>query len=307
MLYRKFGYTGWKVSAIGIGSRNTVLKRGYVDDGIIEDIVRAAYSSGINIFDLEESCSDITNIHEVSLGKALKKIRSKVYIVSKLRNSISLDNHYKEPSSVIEESFQAVAKRLSTDYIDILLYNDNSYDINVDYLESLKRLKREGHIREFGIATASIEALKKFYDLCGGEAFVVQIEYSYLNKEAEKEILPFCAEKKLAVLIRGPLGQGLLSGKFHRNTVFKDPLRKKWNVEGEARYQFEEALDKVGKLKAILEDSSDMTTAALRYVLSHNTEPIAITGTTSAEQVLKNARAGLRILTKEELKKFKEL
>ena len=51
MLYRDFGRTGWKVSAIGMGTWNIGNQWGQIDDATSWATVRAAYDSGMNLFD----------------------------------------------------------------------------------------------------------------------------------------------------------------------------------------------------------------------------------------------------------------
>ena len=47
-----------------------------------------------------------------------------------------------------------------------------------------------------------------------------QFRYSMLHREAEQEILPFCAEHGLATLTYMSLEQGLLTGKVGMDRVF---------------------------------------------------------------------------------------
>ncbi|MDP4089195.1 MAG: aldo/keto reductase [Bacillota bacterium] len=303
MLYRQFGSTGWRVSAIGIGCRSVAKQWGIITEQMAEGIIRTAYASGINVFDATETYGDSVGTNEVRLGKALRGFRNKVYIAAKLRPVLQgMAGGSRDMEELIRTSFRLSSSRLNTDYIDILLCDSGS-DITMEqYAGGLKLLKKEGLIREYGISTGNVLELKRFYEISEGCCRVVQLEYSLLERTPELDILPFCREKKLAVMVKSPLAKGLLSGKFDRASVFRDSLRKGWNSDGEARQYFERNLDKVNRIKAMLEDASDMTTTALRYVLSHETEPVAAPGVTSQEQVLKNVRAGLRLLTGNEIK-----
>ena len=55
MLYRDFGRTGWKVSAIGLGTWNIGNQWGPVDEPTAFATVRAAFEHGMNLFDAAES------------------------------------------------------------------------------------------------------------------------------------------------------------------------------------------------------------------------------------------------------------
>ncbi len=48
-------------------------------------------------------------------------------------------------------------------------------------------------------------------------------------------------KNKIATLIRGPLAQGLLTGKYDENTRFDDEIRAKWN-ESPGREEYLEKL-----------------------------------------------------------------
>lgn len=306
MLYRQFGCTGLKLSAIGVGYRNVGSQWGIISESTAEGIVKAAYSSGINLFDATEDYGDMVGVNEVRLRKALQGIRSKVYIAAKLKPlPESMDKKYLISEGLVRTSFRLTASRLNTEYIDILLCDSSSGDLNGEYIGELNLLKKEGLITTYGISTSDIGELRRFYELSEGNCGAVQLEYSMLNKSAELELLPFCREKGLGVLVKRPLAKGLLSGRFNKTTVFRDLSRIGWNVDGVERESFERNLEKVNSIRLLLDDASDMTTMALRYVLSNEAAPIAVPGVTAPEQILINARAGLRLLTADEKKALK--
>ena len=68
MLYRDFGRTGWKVSAIGLGTWNIGNQWGEVDDATSWATVRAAYDEGMNLFDTAESYGVPNGLSEERLG-----------------------------------------------------------------------------------------------------------------------------------------------------------------------------------------------------------------------------------------------
>lgn len=308
MLYRQFGCTGWKLSAIGVGYRNVGSHWGVISESTAEGIVKAAYNSGINLFDATDGYGDMEGTNEIRLGKALGGIRNKVYIAAKLNSFPEfMDKRYLAAEGFIRTSFQLTASRLNTEYIDILICDSSTGDLNEEYIEKLNLLKKGGFIRAYGISTSNICELRRFYELSEGNCNVVQLEYSMLNTSAELELLPFCREKGLGVLVKRPLAKGLLSGRFNKTTVFRDSSRIGWNVDGVERKSFEKNLEKVNEIRSLLDDASDMTTVALRYVLSHETAPIAVPGATSPEQMLINTRAGLRLLTADEIKALKAI
>ena len=84
MIYREFGSLGWKVSAVGMGCWNIGGQWGEMTDQQAAEIIHAAYDAGVNLFDVAEAYGNPHGTSELRLGRALKDIRDKVYIVSKI-------------------------------------------------------------------------------------------------------------------------------------------------------------------------------------------------------------------------------
>ena len=102
-------------------------------------------------------------------------------------------------------------------------------------IPALERLKKEGKIRHYAISTNDLPSLQAL-NATGGCASC-QINYSILERDAEKDILPYCLENDIGVLLRGPLSKGVLAGKFTKETRFEDSVRARWN-EGEQHAAF---------------------------------------------------------------------
>jgi len=302
MIYRKLGKTGWDVSVIGQGTWNIGNQWGEIDDATSEAIIRTAFDGGMNLFDTAESYGEPQGLSEIRLGKALKGIRDEVYVISKIgywgaRTGQSIP---KTTPDMIRGCGHACAGRLRTDYIDVMLCHEGEIEDPAVYIEGFEDLKREGFIRAYGISAAGIEPLKRFNEVSGGNCAVAEIDYSLLNRSAEQDVLPYCEENGIAVLARGPLAMGLLSGKHGPDTVFTDAVRQGWNRGGDNRAEFQEKIARVEQIKSAIGDA-DLVTTALRYVVSHPAGPVAIPGATSPAQAESNANAGDSLLTDREL------
>ncbi len=302
MLYREFGNTGFKVSAIGMGTWNIGNQWGEVDDATALATIRSAYDSGVNIFDTAEGYGIPPGLSEQRLGQALSGIRHQVHIVSKI-GSWGRREGYPIPKNspdIIRLCAHACLYRLRTDWIDVMLCHEKDIEDPTVYLEGFEMLKEQGHIRTYGISTGDLEVLKRFNvnNSCG----VLEIDYSLLNRQPESKILPYCEEHGIAVLVRGPLHKGLLSGKYSSDTVFSDTIRSQWHDNKKRQAKFEGQIATVERLKTELNSSSseEMIDNALRYVISHPVQPVAIPGAKSPEQAAMNAKAGDRLLSDEE-------
>jgi myo-inositol catabolism protein IolS len=301
MIYREFGNTGWNVSAIGLGTWNIGNQWGEIDDVTAWATVRKSYDSGVNLFDVAESYGDPNGLSEERLGTALAGIRHQVYIVSKIGHwgERTGQGVPKTTVDMIRLCAHASLHRLRTDWLDVELCHEGNIADPSIYLEAFEMLKQRGRIRAYGISTDSLEVLKRFN--VNGTCSVVEINYSMLNRSAEAELLPYCQEHGIAVLIRGPLSMGLLSGKYTRESVFTDAVRAGWNEGGSGRAKFETDVARVERLKDRFAPGEEMVTAALRYTISHSAHPVAIPGAKSPEQAAMNAAAGDRAFSSEEL------
>ncbi|TDG00120.1 aldo/keto reductase [Paenibacillus piri] len=304
MIYRSFGNTGWQVSAIGLGTWNIGNQWGEVDDAASYATIRTSLDHGVNLFDTAESYGIPNGLSEQRLGKALAGERHRNYIVSKIGNFGKRTGQGVPITTpdMIRLCAHASLHRLRTDYLDVVLCHIGDIEDPSVFLEGFEILKRDGEIREYGISTDRLEVLKKFN--ANGNCRVVEVDYSLLNRAPEQQFLPYCEEHGIAVLVRGPLGMGLLSGKYTEDTVFTDTVRSKWSTDDAEREKYAGRIRKMNEVKQALHDGEDMATAALRYVISHSSAAVAIPGAKNPQQAAANAQAGEALFTKEQLSRF---
>ena len=304
MIYREFGKTGWNVSAIGTGTWNIGNEWGDIDDATAWATVRAAFDAGVNLFDTAESYGIPHGLSELRLGQALSGIRHRIYLVSKIgfwgvrsggvvpKNSVDM----------IRLCAYACMGRLGTDWIDVMLCHVADIKDPDIFLEGFDSLRKEGRIRAYGISTNDLDVLKRFN--AEGNCDVVQVDYSLLNREPEDEFIPYCQENGVAILVRGPLARGLLSGEYSKESIYVGQIRKPWNDDPDARADVHKKLEKVERLKQIVAPGKEIVSAALRFVISHPAQPVAIPGSKTPEQARMNAAAGDKILTEQEIAKL---
>lgn len=306
MLYRKIGKIATPVSAVGMGCWNIGNQWGYMSDNDACAIIRAAYENGITLFDTAESYGLPNGMSEIRLGKGLAGIRENVVVVSKIGHwgQRTGQGVPKNTVDMIRLCGHASVGRMHLDCVDVMLCHEENITEPEVYIEGLRALRDEGFIREYGISTSRLDVLKNFYEKSGGECAVVEADYSLINNVAETNgFMAFCEEKGIAVMTRGPLAKGLLSGRYNLDTTFTDTIRSVWNKDGSQRAEYEKLIARLEEIKGKLAElrEMDLATYAIRYILSQKVGPIAIPGATSVEQVIANAKAGERVLTPEEL------
>ena len=184
--------------------------------------MQQAFDLGINFYDTAGAYGD--GLSETILGKALKDLpREKIVIATKVYHHFYPDGHRHPDLSknyIIAECEQLL-KRLQTDYVDLL--QCHAFDPFVhpaETTEAMEILKKQGKIRAYGVSnyTVSQFRLSRKY----GQYTTSQPLYNLLETDAEKEMLPFCLENNIGVLVYSPLAKGLLTGKYDGTETFAD-------------------------------------------------------------------------------------
>ncbi len=209
MIYRTFGQTGIKVSAIGLGGSH-VGSPADENEGI--RIVRTAIDRGITFMD---NCWDYHDgKSEVVMGKALRDgYRRKVFLMTKF------DGRTRESAArQIDESL----KRLQTDHIDLMQFHENIRLEDPDRffeaggpLEALEEAKKAGKIRFIGftghkdpivhLRMLEMAAEHKFhFDSCQMPLNVLDAHF----RSFERNVVPRLVEQGIAVLGMKPLAEG---------------------------------------------------------------------------------------------------
>jgi aryl-alcohol dehydrogenase-like predicted oxidoreductase len=209
MIYRTFGRTGIKVSAIGLGGSHVGSP---ADENVGIRIVRTAIDRGITFMD---NCWDYHDgKSEVVMGKALRDgYREKVFLMTKF------DGRTKAATArQIDESLQ----RLQTDHIDLMQFHENIRLEDPDRffaaggpLEALQEARQAGKIRFIGFTghkdpivhmrMLEMAAEQKFhFDSCQMPLNVLDAHF----RSFEKNVLPKLVEQGIAVLGMKPLAEG---------------------------------------------------------------------------------------------------
>src|SRR5262249_29213822 len=121
-------------------------------------------------------------------------------------------------------------RRLQTSYVDLLYLHapDPKTPIRESAAE-LRRLKEEGKARAVGLSNASLAQMEEFSSECPLAA--IQPPYNMLQRDIERDAIPWCSRTGTAVASYWPLMKGLLAGALRRDHQF-DPRdgRKKYPI-----------------------------------------------------------------------------
>ncbi|MCB2156053.1 aldo/keto reductase [bacterium] len=302
---RTLGKSRIPVTSVGLGLWAVGGGWGEPRDDDSLHAIEAALDEGITFYDT----ADVYGMghSEEILGKAMKGRRDRFVVATKIgwigydgeRNCSAYDTVEKLIAGV-EDSL----RRLQIDSIDIIQshihYREPNFEV---FLEGFQKLQEQGKVRAYGVSTSDFEYLKQFN--ADGGCATLQIDYSLLNRTAEKEILPYCQENGIGVIVRGALAMGRLTGKFTGKEQFEEgDFRRSW-VENEDEHRiFMEDLAIVEKLKELGQDGRTPAQIALQFVRSNPAVTTVIPGGRSPRQVRENVIAGRLPLLSNEDRRF---
>ncbi len=236
MNYKPLGNSGISASVIGLGA--WVIGGGQLwgkdtDDAESIRAIQQAIDLGINLIDTAPAYG--FGRSEVVLGKAIQGRRDQVVVATKCglwwddaRGSFFADFDGKKiyrslRPDTIRLEVEASLKRLGIDCIDLYQTHWPSappdFTSIADTMATLLSLQEQGKVRALGVSNVSVDELKE--NIRCGHVVSDQFRYSMLNRDAEQDILPFCAQNNIATLTYMSLEQGLLTGKIGMDRVFK--------------------------------------------------------------------------------------
>jgi aryl-alcohol dehydrogenase-like predicted oxidoreductase len=183
--------------------------------------LHAALDAGINFFDTAYAYG-ASGESERLIARALGRRRDEVVIATKAgiawgaAGSRMIDGRPPTLRRHCEESL----RRLKTDRVELLyLHAPDPSTPLAESAAALGQLQREGKTRLVGVSNFTLPQLEEFHAVCPLAAF--QPPYNMLQRDIERDMLPWCCERVIAVCSYWPLMKGLLAGKLSRDHVFR--------------------------------------------------------------------------------------
>ena len=284
-----FGKTGFEVSRLVQG---TWVTGGWGWGGSDEKesllAILRALELGINFIDTAPVYG-FGKSEEIA-GRAIRQWgRDKITVATKcgLEWDKGRIRHNASPERIMQEADESL-RRLGVDCID--LYQIHWPDPDVPFeksLQTLIKLKEQGKIRFFGLSNFSREQVEECLRTC--PICSLQPPYNVFEREAEKDILPFCIENEIPTLVYGGLCRGLLTGKFAGNETFrKGDLRRKDPKFKTDR--FKKYVDAVNEIKAVAAQYGKTPAQfAIRWAIQQPGVTCVIAGARTAKQAEDNA------------------
>jgi aryl-alcohol dehydrogenase-like predicted oxidoreductase len=283
MKYRTLGRTGISVSAYGLGSLMFATSIGNPDPSDSIRVIHRALDAGINLIDTADAYADSEEI----VGRALVGHRDDVVLATKFGRPVGADPHRTGASrrwiiTAVEDSL----RRLQTDHIDIYqLHRPDPHTDIEETLSALTDLVRSGKVRTIGTSAlppSDIVEAQWIAERRGLARFrTEQPPYSILSRGIENEVLPVAQRYGMGVLVWGPLGQGMLTGRVRRGQ--QNDLRRAGMITA---YDDESRLDAVERLAQLAEDAGlSMSHLAMAFAITHPGVTTALLGARTMEQL----------------------
>lgn len=308
MEFRQMGPAGVRVSVIGMGTNQF---GGKVDQNAANNIIDAALDLGINFIDTADVYTKGDS--ETLLGNALKGKWDKFVLATKGFNAMGDGTNDKGNSRYhLINAVDASLKRLQSDHID--LYQLHRWDVNTPIEETLRTLDdlvSSGKIRYIGasaFASWQLAQANLLADMKNWERFVtVQSHYHMLEREVEKEVIPFCIADGIGFIPYFPLAGGFLTGKYKRGEDAPAGSRGE-NNRYVQQYMTDDNYSKVEQLSAWAEaQGHTMVELAHVWLLAQPTVCSVISGMSKLEQLQANAKAADWVLSDEDVAAIKAI
>lgn len=321
MEYRNLGSSGVKVPVLCLGA----MTFGEPDDksfmhGIAADektsfaMMSRSLEAGVNFIDTADVYGN-DGLSERVVGAWMREheTRDRVVLATKFRFRMAPDANGTGASRLrIVRAVEESLRRLGTDRID--LYQIHMQDIDTPEEETLRALDdlvRQGKVLYLGASNYAAYRLADSLWLSRSEhlhRFVsLQMQYSLVTRELEREHIPLCRHFGLGVLPWSPLAGGFLSGKFAKDQPPPAGTRlEKWK-DRLAKFDTPRHWRILDTVTAIaLERQSTPTAVALRWAIQKPCVSSVIFGARSLAQLEDNLKAAELVLSTEEVQRLDE-
>ncbi len=296
MKYRKFSDLGWNVSEVGLGCWQIGWCWGDVTENDARELLKKSLDKGINFFDTSDTYGDGRS--EKFLSEIIKSTKEKIHVTTKLGRRIRGTNYpkgYKQEP--MEEFIDRSLVNLGIECIDLLQLHCPPSDIisKKETFLMMDEIVKKGKVANYGVSVHKIsdamEAIKN------PNVKSIQMVFNMFRQKPAEAFFEEAKKKNVAIIVRGPLASGLLTGEINKDTKFAENDHRNYNIKGEAfdigdtfsGVNFEKGVEAVERLKKLVPDNFSLSTLALKWILSHDAVSVVIPGAVNKSQVEINA------------------
>lgn len=231
---KQLGNSDLNITPLGIGAwamggNGWAFGWGAQDDNDSIAAIRAALDRGVNWIDTA-AVYGLGHSEEV-VAKALEGVSKKPYVFTKCERAWNENREIVKclkRESILRE-IDASLSRLKVDTIDLyqIHWPEPDEDIEEGWT-TLAELREKGKVRYIGVSNFNVAQLKRAQKIAPVTS--LQPPYSLVSPEVGEEILPYCKEQNIGVIVYAPMKSGLLTGAMTRERVAnlpEDDFRKR--------------------------------------------------------------------------------
>jgi aryl-alcohol dehydrogenase-like predicted oxidoreductase len=286
MEYRELGRTGWKISAISLGTWAMGSLWGAVDPRDSLAALNRALDLGVNFFDTSDAYGS-----EPLLGQLRRQRHEPFYIATKMGMGVNPDPrgyNRRNLASFIDASL----RNLGTDTIDLMQLHCPPIEVyNPETFGILDDLVKQGKIRYYGVSVERIDEARAAVQYPGVQS--VMLIFNMFRQRPIEDFFPEARCRKVGIIARVPMASGLLTGKMTRTTTFAQDDHRSFNRQGAAfdkgetfsGVDFEKGLKAVEELRPLVPAGWTMAQMALRWILMYEAVTCAVPGAKRPAQV----------------------
>ena len=287
----QLGNTGLDITRVGfgawaIGGGGWEFGWGPQEDEKSVAAIHHALEQGVNWIDTAAAYG--FGRSEQVVGRALEGMPERPYVFTKcslLEGPGRRVVHSLKRDSILREA-DASLKRLGVDAIDLyqIHWPNPEEDIEEGW-GALAELKEQGLVRHIGVSNFEVQHMRRIQQIAQIET--LQPPYNLIERDVERELLPFAENEGIGVIVYSPMGSGLLTGRMTRERIAglpDDDWRKHDSRFNEP--QLSHNLELVERLKAVADRHGTVPGAvAIAWALRNPAVDGAIVGFRSPEQV----------------------
>jgi aryl-alcohol dehydrogenase-like predicted oxidoreductase len=286
MLYsRPLGRTEAQISEIAMGCNR--LGEAAMPDSHWVALVQRAVELGVTLFDTSESYG--WGRSEEILGEALGN-RDDVLVATKV-SRIRETNAKDFSAARMMQQAEGSLRRLQRECIDIYqLHSPGLDDLQrFDWPEAMTRLRDQGKIRFIGVSIN--DAASGQWLIEQGLVQVFQVGYNLLQHSVGDAVFPQAQAAGVGILVRVPMAQGILTGKFRPGEPVAEGHRA--HLAGTKMEALIAAAENYREVAA--QSNQSLGQFALRYAISPPAVSAVIPGARTVEQLAQNIAASNRV------------
>ena len=301
MKYRRLGSTGLRVSVLGVGTWQLGGEWGQrFTQPEVDQLLGRAHELGANLIDTAECYGD--HLAEALIGGAIRQQRDAWLVATKFghqfhpeamqqagRSHVQLRSDHWAPAEVVAQ-LEASLRALGTDHVDIYQMHSGTQEVfgRQELWEALNQQVARGTVRHLGVSLGGSDVEQARHAAEVG-ASVIQVGYNRLDQAAEQGVLPASLDQDLGVIVREPLANGYLSGKYRpgaRVTASDDWRSGHDPAEVQRKLELVEQID-----RSEVPEGVAMAAWALAWCLQHPAVSCVVAGVKSVRQLEVNAAA----------------